>query len=206
MRTICLSIAGVFAIAGTMAAQPVLNAGGIVNAGSYSTDIAAGSIFVGFGSGMGPATLVANSSLPLQTTLSGTGMTFTPAAGGTAIQALMVYTSAGQVAGLLPSSTAPGTYNATLTYNGQTSAAISVTVVARNFGFVTQASSGAGPAQATYGGYNLNRFTTGTLSFSGHTWKLYPANGGNEVVIWGTGAGADAKSDLNGGSSGDQTA
>jgi hypothetical protein len=70
---------------------------------------------------------------------------------------------------------------------------------------VTQASSGAGPAQATYGGFDLNRFTTGSVAFGGHTWSLRPAVVGNTLVLWGTGAGADTKSDLNGASSGDQT-
>ena len=205
MNVIRFVTLGVLAMASAFAAQPVINAGGIVNGASYLPGIAPGSIFVVKGSGLGPATLLEASSLPYQTSLSNTSITFTPAAGGAGIQALMVYTWDAQLAALLPSSAAPGNYNVTVTYNSATSAPVAATVVARNFGFVTQASSGAGPAQATYGGYDLNRFTTGSVAFAGHNWSLHPANDGNELILWGTGAGADSQSDINGGSSGDQT-
>src|SRR5437588_6369594 len=194
MKTFFLSTVGVFVLLTTAAAQPVINAGGVVNAASYQPAIAPGSIFVVFGTGMGPATLVSASSLPLQTSLSGTSISFT-AAGSAAspIAALMVYTSAGQLAALLPSTAAPGSYNVTVTYNNQTSAAVSATVVKRNFGIVTADASGAGQAQATYGGYDLNRFTKGSLAFGGHTWVLRPAVDGDELILWGTGTGADSK-------------
>lgn len=205
MKTLCFLAAGVFAIATTAMAQPAINAGGVVNGASYLPGIAPGSIFVIKGSGLGPATLLQASSLPYQTTLSNTSITFTPVSGGAAIQALMVYTWNAQLAALLPSTAAPGDYNVTVTYNGLTSAPVSAKVVARNFGFVTQSSSGSGPAQATYGGFDLNRFTTGSVAFSGHNWSLHPANDGNTLVLWGTGAGADAQSDITGASSGDQT-
>ena len=76
---------------------------------------------------------------------------------------------------MLPSSTPVGTYNVTVTYSGRPSAAVSANVVARNFGFATQTANGQGPAQATYGGYDLNRFTTGTLG----QWSIRPANPGD---------------------------
>ena len=205
MKALCFLAAGVFAIATTAMAQPAINEGGVVNGASYLPGIVPGSIFVIKGSGLGPATLLQASSLPYQTTLSNTSITFTPASGGAAIQALMVYTWNAQLAALLPSTAAPGDYNVTVTYNGLSSAPVSAKVVARNFGFVTQASSGSGPAQATYGGFDLNRFTTGSVAFGGHTWSLRPAVVGNTLVLWGTGAGADTKSDLNGASTGDQT-
>jgi uncharacterized protein (TIGR03437 family) len=103
---------------------------------------------------------------------------------------------------MLPSSTAAGAYDVKVTYNGQTSTASRVNVVQRNFGFATQASNGQGPAQATYGGYDLNRFTTTTLG----QWSMRPAVPGDAMVLWGTGLGADPASDANGGTSGDQTA
>ena len=209
MKAFCFVVAGALAIATLASAQPVITAGTVVNGASYLPGIAQGSIFIIKGSGLGPATLLQAPSLPFQTTLpvtNGTSVTFTPAAGGSGIQALMVYTWTSQVAALLPSTAATGNYNVTVTYNGATSAPEPATVVARNFGFVTQASSGSGPAQATYGGYDLNRFTTGSLAFEGHNWSLHPAVDGNTLILWGTGAGADTKSDVNGGSSGDQTA
>jgi uncharacterized protein (TIGR03437 family) len=184
-------------------AAPVIATGNaIVNASSYAPDIAQGSWFVVFGTGMGPATLAAASGLPYPTQLSGTSVNFTPTSGGSPVTALLWYTSAGQLAGLLPSTAAIGIYNVTVAYNGQTSAPQQVNVVAHNFGFATQAQNGQGPAQATYGGYNLNRFTTGTLG----QYALHPAHAGDTMILWGTGLGPDAASDIEGGTSGDMTA
>ncbi len=191
-------------LAGLAAAQPAIRAeSGVVNASSYTADIARGSWFVVFGARMGSATLaVYPGSLPYPTELSGTRVSFTPAAGGAAVDARLWYTSAGQLAALLPSSTPAGDYDVRVTYSGQPSAPQRVKVVERNFGYATQSQNGAGPAQATYGGLDLNRFTTGTLG----QWSTRPARAGDTMVLWGTGLGADANSDLTGGSSGDQTA
>jgi uncharacterized protein (TIGR03437 family) len=203
-KTILLCIAVMLVVTAAAWGQPSIRAeSGVVNASSYTADIARGSWFVAFGTGMGPATLaVYPGSLPYPTELSGTKVSFTPAAGGSAVDARLWYTSAGQLAGLLPSSTAAGDYDVRVTYGGQTSAPRRVKVVERNFGYATQAQNGAGPAQATYGGLDLNRFTTGTLG----QWSTRPAKAGDAMVLWGTGVGADSSSDLNGGSSGDQTA
>ena len=184
-------------------AQPVIRAtNGVLNASSYLPGVARGSWFVVFGTGLGPAAISLQTSLPYPPALSGTSVTFTPAGGGTPVSALMYYTLATQVAALLPSGTPAGVYNVTVTYNNQTSSPVSVNVADHNFGFATQTSNGQGPAQATYGGYNLNRFTTGTLG----QWSLQPAFPGESMVLWGTGIGPDPASDITGGSSGDQTA
>jgi uncharacterized protein (TIGR03437 family) len=185
-------------------AQPVIAGGNnaIVNASSYAAGIAQGSWFVVFGTGMGPATLAVSSGLPYQAQLAGTSVSFTPTSGGASVSALLWYTSAGQLAGMLPSSTPTGSYNVTVTYNGATSNPHQVNVVARNFGFATQAQNGNGPAQATYGGLDLNRFTTGTLG----QYTFRPAQAGDTMVLWGTGLGADPNSDITGGTSGDMTA
>ena len=183
--------------------QPAIRAAnGVVNASSELPDVARGSWFVIFGTGLGPASISIQSGLPYPAVLSGTSVTFTPASGGTPVNALMYYTLATQVAGMLPSSTPAGAYDVKVTYNQQTSAASRINVVERNFGFATQSSNGQGPAQATYSGYDLNRFTTGTLA----QWSLRPAKPGDGMVLWGTGLGADPASDANGGTSGDQTA
>jgi uncharacterized protein (TIGR03437 family) len=194
----------VAAIAGVAVAQPVIRTdNGVLNASSYAADIARGSWFVVFGSGMGPATLaVYSGALPYPTTLSETSVTFTPASGGAAVNARLWYTSAGQLAGLLPSTVPAGDYKVIVTYKGTPGAPQTVKVVERNFGYATQAQNGAGPAQATYGGYDLNRFTTGQLG----QWSLRPAKLGDAMVLWGTGLGADPNSDLDGSTSGDQTA
>jgi len=183
-----------------LGAPTIRTENGVLNASSYAADIAQGSWFVIFGSGLGPASIsVYSGALPYPTDLSGTSVTFTPAAGGTPVSARMWYTLAGQIAGMLPSTTAAGDYDVKVKYNEATSAAYRVKVVERNFGFATQAQNGAGPAQATYNGANLNRFTTGTLP----GWDLRPAKPGDLMVLWGTGLGADVNSDLTGGTSGD---
>jgi uncharacterized protein (TIGR03437 family) len=184
-------------------AQPAIRAdNGVVNASSYQADIARGAWFVIFGTGLGPATLsVYSGAAPYPTSLSGTSVSFTPAGGGQATDARIWYTSAGQLAGLLPSGAGAGPYDVRVTYNNQTSAASRINVVERNFGFATQAQNGQGPAQATYGAADLNRFATGTLG----QYSTRPAKIGDVVVLWGTGLGADNASDVNGGTSGDQT-
>ena len=189
-------------------AQPVVNTGGIVNATGYQTTLAPDTVFVIFGSGMGPAALTAATAPNYPTSLGGTSINFTPP-GSPAIAAKMIYSSAGQVAGLLPSSAAPGKYLMQVSYNGQSSVAQSVTVVARSFGIATANSQGTGAAQVTIGnvnnGVSLVRLTTGTLAFNGLNWTLAPAHPNDTLVIWGTGGGADPLNDT-GGTSGDQTA
>jgi uncharacterized protein (TIGR03437 family) len=186
-----------------LSAQPTIRASsGVVNASSNLADIARGSWFVIYGTGMGPATLAVASGAPYPTELSGTKVNFTPAAGGSAVDARIWYTSANQLAGLLPSTVTAGDYDVRVTYNNQPSAPSRVKVVDRNFGFATQAQNGNGPAQATYGGFDLNRFTTGQIG----QWATRPAHIGDVVVLWGTGIGPDTSSDVNGGTSGDQTA
>ena len=74
-------------------------AGGVVNAGSYTvaglpnSAIAEGSLFIVFGTNMGPATLVPVTSFPLPTNLGGSnstnGTSITITVNGTNTQALM---------------------------------------------------------------------------------------------------------------------
>jgi uncharacterized protein (TIGR03437 family) len=199
----------ILALASAMFAQPSIAANGIVNATGYQTTLAPDTVFVIFGSGMGPATLTAASAPTYPTTLGGTSITFTPSSGGAAMPAKMVYSSAGQVAGLLPSSITPGVYAVQLTYNNQPSSPQNVTVAGRSFGIATSNSAGTGAAQATIGGVNnglsLVRMTNGQVAFGGFNWALTPAHPGDTIVFWGTGGGADPANDT-GGSSGDQTA
>jgi uncharacterized protein (TIGR03437 family) len=195
------------ALTSTLLAQPSITSNGIVNATGYQTTLAPDTVFVIFGSGMGPAALAGASAPNYPNSLDGTSVTFTPSSGA-AITAKMVYTSAGQVAGLLPSSIAPGVYAVRLTYNNQTSAPQNVTVAARSFGIATSNSAGTGAAQATIGnvngGLSLVRLTSGALAFGGFNWTLAPAHPGDTLVLWGTGGGSDPANDT-GGSSGDQT-
>lgn len=160
------------------AQQPV--AGGVVNAGSYAfaglpnAAIAQGSLFVLFGSNLGPATLQGAPSFPLQTTLAGTAINIS--VGGTTTQALMIYTSASQAAAILPSRTPVGTGTLTVTFSGQTSAPLSMQVVQSNFGSFTLNQAGSGAAVILDG------------SFAAIT-SLHPATPNQVVALWGTGLG-----------------
>ena len=192
----------------TGAGAPAFGGTSVFNALGYQTKLAPGAVFVIFGSGMGPGTLAAAAGPNYPTSVGGTAVTFTPAGGGAAINAKMVYSSAGQLAGLLPSSIAPGTYAVRVIYNTLSSAPQNVTVVARSLGIATANSAGTGTAQATIGnvngGVSLTRFTSGSVAFGGLDWTLSPAHPGDTLVLWGTGGGADAAND-SGGTSGDQT-
>ncbi|MCC6539593.1 MAG: hypothetical protein IT162_18725 [Bryobacterales bacterium] len=161
-------------------AQPRLTQ--VSNGASYDAAIAPGSIFVAFGSGLGPAAIVQAPSLPLPAALSGTSIRFTPASGGgAAFDAFMVYTLATQVSGILPSTAPPGAYNVTVTYNGQTSAAFRATVAARSFGMFTLASSGSGPAVLQ------NAVSATELVVNQFTAPAWP---GQVMILYGTGLGA----------------
>lgn len=201
---VCVAL---LASANAALAQPRLRAENpVVNGASYSPFIAPGSIFVVFGTNLAGESVVLAPSLPLGTSLGGVSIRFTPAAGGAAIDALMVYTTRNQIAGLLPSSAAPGDYNVTVTYNNQTSAPGRARVIARSIGIVTADASGSGQAQAQiyYSAteWALNRFSIGRLG----PYNTAVARPGETLVLWGTGLGADEASDRQGGVSGDQTA
>ncbi len=195
-------------MAAFLGAQPTITANGVLNATGNQTTLAPDTVFAIFGANMGPASIVTAAAPNYPASLGGTSITFT-SAGGTVVNAKMIYSLAGQVAGLLPSSIAPGTYAVRVTFNSQTSAPQNVTVVARSFGIATANSAGNGTAQATIGningGISLTRFSGGSVSFGGLNWTLSPAHPGDTVVLWGTGGGADAANDT-GGTSGDQTA
>ncbi len=131
---------------------PVIGAGGILNGASYALEglpnsgIAQGSIFIVFGTNMGPAQLIQVSSFPLPTSggLAGTSISVT--VNGVTTNAIMLYTSAGQVATVLPSNIPVGTGTLTLTYNGLTSSPAPITVVESAGGIFTLNQAGFGPA------------------------------------------------------------
>jgi uncharacterized protein (TIGR03437 family) len=203
---ICIFGLALFGLNALVQAQPSID--GVVNATGYQTKLAPDTVFVVFGKNMGPAGVVLAAGPNYPDELNGTSINFTPAAGGQAITARMYYTVAAQVSGILPSSIPTGIYQVRVTYSGQTSPPFEVTVVARSFGIAAANSSGTGPAQATIGnvngGVSLVRYTSGSVAFGGYDWTLGPSHGGDTLVLWGTGGGADAANDT-GGTSGDQT-
>jgi uncharacterized protein (TIGR03437 family) len=188
---------------------PSIDVGGVVNASGYQTTLAPGTVITIFGKNIGPPSLSTVPAPNYPLSLNTTSMTLTPVNGGTAIPIKIVYASATQVAALIPSSITLGVYALRVSYNGQTSNAQNVNIIARSFGIATANSAGTGAAQATIGnvngGLSLVRNTPGSLVFNGYTWVLTPAHPGDSLVLWGTGGGADLANDT-GGSSGDQTA
>jgi uncharacterized protein (TIGR03437 family) len=148
--------------------------------------IAQGAIFIVYGSGLGPANLATAASAFQSTTLSNTSVAVT--IGGTTANALMYYTSAGQVAALLPSDTPTGTGTVTVTYNNQTSATAPITVVANNLGIFTVGSSGQGPGIVTYSDYSLVS-PLKAANCGGPNTTCGAANPGDTLILWATGLG-----------------
>lgn len=193
MRKVVFSIASLALGAGMGFGQtPTISS--VANAASYSTDIARGSIFVMFGTNMGPASIVVAGAAPLKPELSGTTVKFTPAGGGATLDALMFYTLAGQVAALLPSTAAAWDYNVTVSYHGQTSAPFAAKVVDRNFGIISRSGTGQGPGVVQNQIDNLvilNGYVTTNVS----GLEVAPASEGQALIIWGTGLGPITGSD-----------
>jgi uncharacterized protein (TIGR03437 family) len=199
-------------LAGGAFAQPSIDPGRILNTSGDQPVLAPGAVWVIYGKNLGPTNLVAADAPNFPTMVGGTSVTFTPTGSGSPIQAKVWYTLSTQVGGFLPSTAATGTYNVTVSYGGQTSPPQSVTVVARSMGVGTANGLGTGPAQATVAnvnnGLSLVRFTSGSFDYLGYHWLSGPTHPGDEVVLWGTGGGADASNDPGPApsSSGDQTA
>ncbi len=174
-----VSIALLIASSGLFAQAPAPNA--VWNPASYippgfpNSGIAQGSVFVVYGTNLGPPS-IAQASLPLPNTVGGTSITVTvPAIGGTTVNAPMVYSLAGQVVGVLPSNTPIGTGTLTVSFNGK-SGSMPIQVVQSNFGILTIDETGVGPAVVTFTDYSV---VTPTKS----------AKPGDTLFLWGTGLG-----------------
>ncbi|HEX6896780.1 MAG TPA: hypothetical protein VF146_15975 [Bryobacteraceae bacterium] len=154
---------------------------GLPNAG-----LAQGSIFIIKGSGLGPAK-ISIAAKPFQsTTLDGTSVAVT--AGGTKVDALMYYTSDGQVAALLPSNTPTGPGSFTVTYNGQTSNTVQHGIQVSAPGVFTIDSTGIGPAIVTYADYSLVS-SYKAANCGGPNTTCGAANPGDTLILWLTGLG-----------------
>jgi uncharacterized protein (TIGR03437 family) len=186
---------GALAFAGLAAAQnPVVSTGGIVNVASYSFaglpngDIAPGSMVTIFGSNMGPATLQQATTYPLPTAIGGTSIKIT--SGTTTTDAIINFTSAGQIAAIVPSSTPAGNATMVVTYNGKASNAAPFRIVSNSFGTFTANQGGSGPGIIT--------------NASSQVFGLNSAANPNEAaVIWGTGLGAVTGNEAGGALPGD---
>ncbi len=169
------------AAAGGAFAQPTIGSGGILNVASYAyqglpnSSIAQGSIFAIFGTGMGPTTGVKVYQYPLSPdSFQGTSVTVT--VNGTTVKVPVLFTQAGQVNAMLPSSTPVGTGTLTVSYNGVSSAPAPITVTAHSFGMFTTNQAGSGQGVVMTPAYALN----------GANNSAHP---GDALIVWGTGLG-----------------
>ena len=169
----------------------------VLDAASNTPSIAQGSIFIVKGDNLSASGFTSYGP-PRPTAPSGVKVTFTPVAGGAGTDAFTVYLynqgGVNQIAGILPSTVAVGSYNVTVT-NGTASAGFSATVVANKLALFTQDSSGTGLTSAqnfiSASVVDLNRLTTGSVG--GVT--ISPAHPGQAVIAYGTGLGAYAAGD-----------
>ena len=173
----------VAAASSKLLAQPVVSDGGILNAASYMSSrlpggaIAQGSIFVVFGTRMGPAA-IAQAGFPLPATLAGTNVKVT--SGGQTLDCPLVYTLAGQLAAILPSTTPVGNATLVVTFNGQASAPRSFRVVNSSFGTFSLNQGGSGPGVIT----NFESATSQPINTA-----LRSARPGQTLIMYGTGLG-----------------
>jgi uncharacterized protein (TIGR03437 family) len=171
------------AVAAVHAANPQITANGVVNAASYLTGefpnygLARGSLFLIFGTALGPQTLV-SATFPLPASLASTRVLL--ANGGYSAACPMVYTSATQVAAIVPSNAPEGDATLVLIYQNQATASVGVRIVHSAFGIFTLNQAGAGPAI-------LQNFVSQT-STPVNT-LIAPAHPGQTVILWGTGLG-----------------
>lgn len=175
--------AGLAIAAGTLFAQPriteVVNGASYIPNGLPGSGVAQGAIAVVKGTNLGPAELI-QSGIPRPTTLGGTSIRIS--VGGTEVSGLMVYSSAGQLAFVLPSNTPLGNAVARVTYNGQTSDPYGFTVVRNGPGLFTLNSAGSGPAVLTNPNFEVLTYTNA-------------AREGEVIIAWATGVTGITASD-----------
>jgi uncharacterized protein (TIGR03437 family) len=162
-----------------------------VSAASYAAPetpfggLARGSMFVAFGAGLGPKTVTFQQAFPLQKTLSGVSMRIESSAGP--IDAIPIYVSDRQVAGLIPSNTPLGEARIIVSNNGQQGSASGLRIVERQFSAFTTNQQGFGPGvlfNFDNPGQSLNTYVNS-------------ARHNQVITMWGTGLGAIDQDDVN---------
>jgi uncharacterized protein (TIGR03437 family) len=177
----------VAAVVPQLPAAPTITS--VANAASnigFNSPIAQGAIFVLKGSGLGPDK-IAVAPAPFQSTsLSDTKVTVT--AGAISLDAPIYYTSATQVAALLPSGIPAGGANFTVTYNGQGSSPVGHGTAPSNVGIFTIDSTGQGPGIVTFPDYSLVSASKAS-NCGGPNTACGAANPGDTLILWATGLG-----------------
>jgi len=193
LSTAVLALAG----AAAFAQAPIITA--VVDAAGYTPNLAAGSVFIVEGTDLcGPD---ATATTPYGAgPIGGATIQLTPVAGGTPLNAYMIYcfdtSGATQLAAEVPSNAAPGDYNVTVTFSGIT-APFKTTVVAQKFQLMTQSGTGSGRALVqnvvSTTQYDLNGFSNGAVADA--SYFRSPAKPSAFLIAWGTGLGAAAAFD-----------
>jgi uncharacterized protein (TIGR03437 family) len=155
------------------------------SASNLSGPIAGGEVVVFYGANMGPGGLVVNqtgSNGQLSTNVAGTSVYFG------SYQAPILYTSASQVAAIVPFEVSGSTVLASLAYQGELSAPFPVSVAAANPAIYTANLSGTGLAAA------INLQSGGNIYNS----AAHPANAGDYVELFLTGTGQTTPAGVDG--------
>jgi len=186
MRRTPLLLAAVSVLSAANPFQPVISPNGVVNGASYLSapfqnyGIARGSLFVVFGSALGPVDLLQATSFPLPTSEGLGGTRVLISIGGYNAPCPMVYTSLTQVAAIMPSGAPEGDGSLVVTYQNAASASAPIHIVRSAFGIFTRNQAGSGPAIAQ----NFVSQTSTPLNS-----LIASATVGQTVILWGTGLG-----------------
>jgi uncharacterized protein (TIGR03437 family) len=155
----------------------IVNNSSVIPAGLPNSGIAPSSIFAIVGSGLANAGLpVLQSSAAPGLSLALNGASISVTVGGVTTHPAIYYTSPGQIAAVLPSSTPVGTGTLTVTYNNVASNAAPIKVVPAALGINTFYTN-SGVATDAASGAVLTYTNSGTP--------------GENIVLWTTGLGAD---------------
>ena len=174
---VALALPGLVSLRGEVLSPSVDS---VVNSASYAVSgrdrsgIAQGSIFTLFGRNLGPERIVQAGPFPLTTRLGDTSIEIT--VGKTSWRAVMVYSSASQVAAILPSEVTLGEGSLTLSHSGRSAPAVRIRVLSSAFGIYSVAANGVGAGAITTADYQLKTFSDA-------------ASPGDVLIIWGTGLG-----------------
>lgn len=162
------------------AQTPTITERGILNNASFAfpgmpnSSIARGSLFVVFGTNLGPAGVTQQPRYPLQTALS--GVSGKVSVGFQTFDLIPAYLTPTQAGFILPSRTPVGTGSISITKDGVTSASAPINVVESSFGMYSVNQAGSGPGVIT--GTDFKILAPGS-----------PTRAGETVIIWGTGLG-----------------
>jgi uncharacterized protein (TIGR03437 family) len=188
MRPVSLVFALLFAVS-LASAQPAVNAGGVLNSGSYTTEgVAPGSLVSIFGTSLAASTAVA-STIPLSTSLSDvTSVTFNN------IPAGLYFVSATQINAQLPFDTLPSGMNSgsatiIVTRSSGVSTPINVPVAQVSPGIFTTTQNGVGQAFAYDNSTGAVAAPAGTVIGSFNVTPI-SLSSGHALIIACTGLGA----------------